>query len=293
MREFDEEIAEIRKEVIESRGLIIKTNNLISSLAADMKAIAKRQSSGERRFAVNGAVAYVLFAVLSFLGLKLATESRMSEVEMRQETASREAAQLREELLQQAQYGERRKEAQARTQALYGLVRESKREEMLVQYEQVQGLELSPVEAALFADVAARFRRELSQDAFRRGAELFESGRFSESSTTLEKSLQWMQGGYHQPEVEWYLSRALFRLGNNERAATYAEKVSQQQTQRDLQDDGTWLLVQIEEARGRLESARKHLRTLLRKWPHSMYAPGARRQLSSIQLRIRRGASPQ
>ena len=40
MRDTDDEIREIKTEIIESRGLIIKTNNLTNSLAADIKSIA-------------------------------------------------------------------------------------------------------------------------------------------------------------------------------------------------------------------------------------------------------------
>ena len=81
MREAEEEIREIKKEIIESRGLTIKTNNLVNSLAADIKHIAKRQAGYERRFNWNSAVAYVLFATLAFVGLKLASDARIREIE--------------------------------------------------------------------------------------------------------------------------------------------------------------------------------------------------------------------
>ena len=81
VRETDEEIREIKKEIIESRGLTIKTNNLVNSLGADIKSIAKRQAGYERRFNWNGAVAYALFAALSFGGLKLASDATIAAIE--------------------------------------------------------------------------------------------------------------------------------------------------------------------------------------------------------------------
>ena len=39
----EEELRDIKREIIESRGLIIKTNNLTNALAADLKSIGKRQ----------------------------------------------------------------------------------------------------------------------------------------------------------------------------------------------------------------------------------------------------------
>ena len=63
VRDTDDEIREIKNEIIESRGLVIKTNNLTNSLAGDIKSIAKRQANYEQRFTWNSAVAYVLFAI--------------------------------------------------------------------------------------------------------------------------------------------------------------------------------------------------------------------------------------
>jgi len=42
INEFDEELRELKREIIETRGLIIKTNNLTNALSADLKSIAKR-----------------------------------------------------------------------------------------------------------------------------------------------------------------------------------------------------------------------------------------------------------
>ena len=42
--EIEREIREIKREIIESRGLVIKTNNLTSTLGSDLKSIAKKQA---------------------------------------------------------------------------------------------------------------------------------------------------------------------------------------------------------------------------------------------------------
>ncbi len=41
MRDVDDEVRQIKKEIVESRGLIIKTKNLVNALGADIKSIAK------------------------------------------------------------------------------------------------------------------------------------------------------------------------------------------------------------------------------------------------------------
>ena len=72
VHEVDEELREIKREIIESRGLVIKTNNLTNALSADIKSIAKRQQQYERRLSWNSATAYIVFVVVVFAALKLA-----------------------------------------------------------------------------------------------------------------------------------------------------------------------------------------------------------------------------
>src|SRR5262249_61825553 len=80
MHEIDEELREIKREIIESRGLVIKTNNLTNALSADIKSIAKRQQTYERRLSWNSATAYIVFVVVVFAALKLAWDARIDQI---------------------------------------------------------------------------------------------------------------------------------------------------------------------------------------------------------------------
>src|ERR1044071_8832362 len=123
MRDTDDEIREIKTEIIESRGLIIKTNNLTNSLAADLKSIAKRQAGYERRFTWNSAVAYALFATLSFVGLKLWSDVRINEIDSEKEEATRQTRELRRDLEEETRRAEKRQQAEAKAAAYYDLIR--------------------------------------------------------------------------------------------------------------------------------------------------------------------------
>ena len=61
MQALDEDIREVKKEIVEIRSLVIRTNNLTSALGADLKTVAKKQKTYERRMLWNSDVAYVLF----------------------------------------------------------------------------------------------------------------------------------------------------------------------------------------------------------------------------------------
>src|SRR6187397_1785443 len=131
VHEVDEELREIKREIIESRGLVIKTNNLTNALSADIKSIAKRQQVYERRLSWNSATAYVVFVVVVFAALKLAWDARIDQIKA--ETQKRD---------------EDRARAEARAAQFHELVRLGKRAEFVEQWEQVRKEPLSKAETA-------------------------------------------------------------------------------------------------------------------------------------------------
>ncbi|MFW6050438.1 MAG: tetratricopeptide repeat protein, partial [Myxococcota bacterium] len=282
-------IREIKKEIIESRGLIIKTNNLTNSLAADIKSIAKRQAAYERRFNWNSAIAYVLFATLSFVGLKLASDARISEIESDKAGLERQVRELRRELAEETRRAEERARAEAKANQFYQLIRDQKREEVVDRYDALAQEKLSPAEQALFRDTVQRFRLDLAMAAYQKGLDLMRTGRYAEAAEKFQESLRLHEEEAHVPAVKYHLARALRELGRQSEALVFAEQVTEQDIDKDLHDDATWLSARCSEELGDLDTARDQLRTLLRRWPRSSLVPDVRRLLRDINRRIMRG----
>ncbi|MFW6031222.1 MAG: tetratricopeptide repeat protein, partial [Myxococcota bacterium] len=256
MREADEEIREIKKEIIESRGLIIKTNNLTNSLAADIKSIAKRQAAYERRFNWNSAIAYVLFATLSFVGLKLASDARISEIESDKSGLERQVRELRRELAEETRRAEERARAEAKAGQFYQLIRQQKREEVVDRYEALVQEKLSPAERAFFRDTVERFRLDLSIVAHQNGLDLMRTGRYAEAAEKFQESVRLGEDAGHIPEVKYHLARALRELGRQSEAMIFAREVTDQEVDKDLHDDAMWLVARCAEELGDLDTAR-------------------------------------
>ena len=291
MRDVDDEIREIKKEIIESRGLIIKTNNLINSLAADVKAIAKRQAGYERRFGWNSAVAYVLFAVLFSVGLKLASDARISEIESDKDDLAEEVTELRQELSDETTRSDRRRHAEAEAFRFYEMVRQQQRAEVVEGFEEVQKAQLSRAESAFFQDAVDRFRLDLSVAAYQEGLDRMRTGRYAEAAETFQQAISLKEEGAHIPGVKYQLARAFKHLDRHGEARVLAEWVVEQELDRELQDDATLLVSQCAEALGELDEARAALRNLLRRWPRSSLVPDARKHLGELNLQALRGGS--
>jgi TolA-binding protein len=292
MIDADEEIREIKKEIIESRGLSIRTNNLVNSLGADIKSIAKRQAGYERRLNWNGGVFLVTVAALSFAGLKLASDARIREIESEMDALRDQVTELETELAEETRRAEERARAEARAARFYDLVRQQKRQEAVEEYAEITQENLSRAEAAFFRDTYDRFRFDLSVTAYQSALELLRNGRYAEAAEKLQESIRLRDEAAHIPSVKYQLARTLRQLGRQSEAIVYARQVIEQQVDRELQDDATWLLATCAEELDDLDTAREALNTLLRRWPRSALARDARPKLRDLTRRAIRGESP-
>ncbi|MGD8861525.1 MAG: tetratricopeptide repeat protein [Myxococcales bacterium] len=289
MRDADDEIREIKTEIIESRGLIIKTNNLTNSLAADIKSIAKRQAGYERRFTLNSAVAYVLFATLSFVGLKLWSDVRINEIEAEKGELTHQVTELRRDLEDETRRAEKREQAEAKAAGYYDLIRKKEYARVVEGYDAIREENLSKAEAAFFRDTEALYRLHLSVSAYQSGLGLMRTGRYAEAAESFQESIRLKEEAAHIPAVKLNLARALRKLGRAGEATILAQEVLDQNIDKELQDDAAWLLSECAEDLGNIDDARNAVRLLLRRWPRSALVPDARKRLGELNKRVWKG----
>lgn len=290
VREPDEEFREIKREIIESRGLSIKTNNLTAALAADVKSIARRQASYERRLTVNSATAYVLFVVLTFGGIKLWLDASIREHRAELRGIQREREQSQRELQTSLREKEERQQLDRRAQAFYDLVRDGRKQEAVEAWEQLRRERLSPVEAAMFQDVVDRFRTDLSVAAFERGIEHARMARYAEATEAYEEAVRLKEDAGHVPQVRLALADALRHLGRQREAVVILQLVSDG-ADREAADDALYKMAQCQVDLQLFGDARNTLRALTRRFPHGSIANEARTylaELSSPTLQMRR-----
>ena len=143
----------------------------------------------------------------------------------------------------------------------------------------------------VFRDTVDAFRLDLSVASYQSGLGLMRTGRYAEAAEKFEQAIEMRGDSAHIPAVRYNLGRALRRLGRQTQAMVYARQVIQQNEDRDLQDDATWLLSLCAEEVGDIDAARDALRAYLRRWPRSALAPDARARLRDLNIAARRGRS--
>ena len=150
------ELEQVKREIVESRALTIKTNNLVNALAADLKSISKRQQSSARGVLVTSAAAYVVTIVVILALVKIAWDIRVDTVrgENRETHDQLETLQKEQKLVLARE--EARSSSSRQAAEFYRLVIQNKRREIIDGYGAVSKLDLSPTERAVFESAVER-----------------------------------------------------------------------------------------------------------------------------------------
>ena len=285
MHDVDEELREIKREIIESRGLVIKTNNLTNALSADVKSIAKRQQSYERRISWNSATAYVVFVVVAFATLKFAWDARVDAIRAETDQKTADNDRLRKESREAQKREEDRDHAEARAAQFYELVRQGKRVDLVEGYEAMKREPLTKTEQAIFSDAVEKARAELSEILYEQGLEKVRVQRWQEASTALEDSLKYKEDASIASHVKLALAECYRHLSRQKDAVPLLESIAESAiVDKELQDDA---LEQLAWCQMELESwndAKNTWRTLVRRFPDSHYIGEAKMELASLNL---------
>src|SRR5947209_2710853 len=94
----DGEMSILRKEVIEARNLIMKNDNLLKNLHAEVKNMARRAEQQESRHIYTSVTAYILFAVLIAAGSFLVAKSAMHTAREEAQANEARAASLQKDM---------------------------------------------------------------------------------------------------------------------------------------------------------------------------------------------------
>ena len=202
--------AELRREVIESRNLVIKTDNLLKNLHAELKQMGRKQENFEKRHWVTSVTAYVIFAVISMVG---AFSFARSEIRSAREDGIANDAKVKQ--LTQEVDGLRRaeavrREASEKAARAYDLLGSEKEGPGLnLAMDQAMHLDRSQVtrlEAKAIDDRAAGMKAKIAQGALERGNAAFRRNDWATAAQELTRYTELVPGT--EENMVW------FRLGN-------------------------------------------------------------------------------
>lgn len=288
------ELRKIEKEIVETRALIIKSNNLTNSLSADVRNIARRQSWYERSLSFNSFIAYLVFAAVAMFASWMAYDARKASLEA-ELTKAQEQVKALETELNDAKKVKGKGGAQAQTKnekelaELHVLISEGKALEVLELYEKIPQGSLSFFERKLLDDVVRRFRGDLSMVHYTKGLDLVAAKKFPEAVEEFRQSLRYKDDAGHAKAAKIHMANALRLQGKPQEAIAVLQRVIEEHLDPELADDAMWYLALAHQEAHQRDEARSVLRALMRQYPQSQFFRDARIRAAELQLRLYQG----
>ncbi len=278
------ELEQVKREIVESRALTIKTNNLVNALAADLKSISKRQQGSERRVLITSATGYVVTIAIILVFVKLAWDIRIETVRGENRETRDELLELQTEQKLRLSREEAQSSASRQAAEFYRLVIQNKRREIIDGYGAVSKLELSPTERAVFEGAVERAKNELSLIAYQTGVDHIRMARWHEAQQALRESLQYKSDAAHSPQASYQLARALIALGLHREAIPLLMQLAESSADKEVMDEATLTLAHAQLEIQAWNDAKSTLRTFIRRFPTSPHINEAKGKLAEVSL---------
>lgn len=212
------DISQLRKEVIETRNLIIKTDNLLKNLHAELKQMGRKHDEQEKRHWMTSVTAYVAFALIAGVGAiaYARAEVRTARDEAQSNEARAIALQKDAEKIKTAD--QTRRDASAKALRVYELLGTEKEgpglNQAMSQALHLDKAQISALEARAIDDRAAGMKQKMAdaalsagQGAYRRqdwktASEML--GRYVELQPKIEDGQVWFHLGSARVQThEW------------------------------------------------------------------------------------------
>ena len=283
--DFGSELEEIKREIVESRSLSIKTNNLINGLTAHVNSIAKRQQTYERQLRWNSVAAYVVTVAVLLITGKVIVDARVESIRASTKDQQDTVARLTTEVSRLRKIEELRNRDGQRSAELYQLVIGRKHAQLLKRYSEVEELTLTRTEQELFKTARDTARAQLSIRRYSEGLDHVRTQRWHEAEQALRQALNYRPNAAHSNNAQLQLAKALRALGRQKDAVPILTKLSESSPDREIMDDSTLLLAESQVELNAYTDAKATLRTYIRRFPNSPTVYTVRRRLAELSLR--------
>ena len=214
----DGEIAALRREVIEARNLVIKTDNLLKNLHAELKQMGRKHEEQEKRHWMTSVTAYIGFAVIAGVGAIAFANAEVRTARSDAQANEARAAALQKDAEKIKAADQARRETSERALRVYELLGSEKEgpglNQAMTQAMHLDRGQMSALEAKAIDDRAAGMKRQLAEAARSAGESAYrrqdwkqaaaDLGRYVELEPKVSDSILWFHLGNARIQTREY-----------------------------------------------------------------------------------------
>ncbi|XSF12547.1 tetratricopeptide repeat protein [Myxococcus faecalis] len=284
--EIDKELADLRREVVEARNLVIKSDNLLKNLHAEVKAVGKRHEDFQKRQWISSAAAYVLFAVIAVGAAVMITSARSSSATNERERLEKMVADLTGQLEKQRADTSAHQTAQRGAAEVYKMMTSLPGDERLKGIDALMKLDtsrLSSLERQALNDRASSLRRETGDVAFERGKIAFRKNEMDQVVAEMERFLAMNPPNEQALDASFFLGTAYNQLRKHDKAVPLLARFVEGDRTSKTRDYAMLLLAQSYQEVGQMEKALETARDAAGSYLNSQYQQQFRSRIAMVK----------
>jgi tetratricopeptide (TPR) repeat protein len=190
----DGEIAALRKEVIEARNLVIKTDNLLKNLHAELKQMGRKHEEQEKRHWMTSVTAYVAMAVLAGVGAIAYARAEVRTAREEAQANESRAVALQKDAEKIKGADQVRRDASEKALRVYDLLGSEKEgpalNQAMTQAMHLDRAQISALESKAIDDRAAGMKQKIAESARSAGESAFRRQDWKAASQELGRYVE-------------------------------------------------------------------------------------------------------
>jgi TolA-binding protein len=215
----EDDFQEIKQEIVQSHNLIIKTDNLIKNLSAEIRQIQKKQEIYERKYWISSIGAYAIVAAVCFVGVYIGFEAKVNAERREKETLTAKLEQTQDKADDLQQKLSVRTQQEKVAEKILRLKREKRDVEALKVGEGLDINRLSPVLGRLVTRETDELRIKIGKEALDSGNSLLQKGYLKRAKREYDKAIAVKPPGKILAEAHYHRANVQTKLNRNSSAA--------------------------------------------------------------------------
>lgn len=265
-------LEDIRREVVESRNMTIKTDNALKTLHAELKVVTTQQDAFHKRTWFSTGAAYVLFAALCAAGAAIISNSRASNANVERERLEKQVTELNTTI------DRLKTEAAAQVAAEQTALQVFRQMTTLPGEERLKGIDalqkvdqtkLSPFAKLVLSDRAVVLRKEVGGAVLEKGKAAFRRQDWPETIAQLNRFLTMDPVAEDAIDASFYVGNAYFQSRKFEDAIKHLSRYVEGDRKGKLRDFALVMLMQSYDMTGSRDQAVLTAKEGLSTYPNS------------------------
>lgn len=278
----EEFLKELKKEVVDARNLIIKTDNLVKNLSVDLKQLQKKFENYEHRSILTSIAAYVIFVALIFIGLWAAFNSKLSAVKSEHSNALAQVEELRSKNNALTKQLDQVAWAAGKAQEIFDKLSGPNPQDGLKLMAETDINSLPGFTQKSLRQKEMEVREKLGMEAFETGRKAFNSQRWKDAIAPLSKAMGILPRGQSLASAAYMRGYSNYGLKNWREAAEDFGLLVELAPTDPLADDSQYFRGYCFEQAKDVHNARIEYEKALKQYPGSPYRNTVKTRLQAL-----------